>query len=101
MKHSLRTEHIELTDSDKEKLEDNLNRLEKHITMPYVTDVTISHDTHHTHGKVTRCIIIIQCGKKVYRTERSEDTVQDAIDSAASAMRSELASDHDKKKDHN
>ena len=101
MKHSLRTEHIELTDMDKEKLEDALNRLEKHVPMPYVTDVTISHDTHHTHGNVTRCVIIIEAGKKVYRVERSENTVKDAIDSAVSAIRSELASDHDKKKDHN
>lgn len=100
MKHSLRTEHIELTEADKEKLEDCLNRLEKHIEPPFVTDVTISHDTHHTHGNVIRCVIMIEHGKKIYRAERSENTVQNAIDEAYSALKSELASDHDKRKDH-
>lgn len=100
MKYSLRTEHIELSDQDREKLEDCLNRLEKHIEPPFVTDITIAHDTHHTHGSVVRCVIMIEHGKKVYRAERSEDTVQNAIDAAASAIKSELSSDHDRRKDH-
>lgn len=101
MKHSLRTEHIQLTDADHEKLEDSLERLEKYVEMPFVTDVTIAHDTHHTRGNVIRCVIVIESGKKVYRAERSEDTVQNAIDAAVSAIKSELSSDHDRKKEHN
>lgn len=100
MKYSLRTEHIELSNQDREKLEDCLNRLEKHIEPPFVTDVTIIHDTHHIHGSVIRCTIMIEHGKKIYRAERSEDTVQNAIDAAVSAIKSELSSDHDRRKDH-
>ena len=100
MKYSLRTEHIELTNQDREKLEDCLNRLEKHVEPPFVTDVTIIHDIHHVHGNVIRCIVMIEHGKKVYRAERSEDTVQNAIDAAVSAVKNELSDAHDRRKEH-
>jgi ribosomal subunit interface protein len=100
MKHSLRLEHITLSDTDREQLEEKLNRLEKHVMMPYVTDVTISHDTHHTSGDVIRCTILIEQGKKVFRAERSNSTVQNAIDASIAALKSELLSSHDRRKDH-
>lgn len=101
MKHSLRLENIEISDTDKEQLESKLNRLEKHVAIPYVTDVHIAHDTHHTKGNVIRCTIIIEQGKHVYRAERSAETVQNAIDEAISAVKSELLSSHDRRKEHN
>jgi ribosomal subunit interface protein len=101
MKHSLRLEHIELSDTDKELLESKLTKLEKHLLTPYVTDVTLSHDTHHTHGNVVRCTIVIEQGKYLYRAERSEETIQNAIDDAISAIQSELRSDHGRRKEHN
>ncbi len=101
MKHSLRLEHIEISDDDKEQLASKLERLEKHLQTPYVTDVTISHDTHHTHGNVVRCTIVIEQGKRLYRAQRSEETVQNAIDEALSAISSELRSDHERRKEHN
>ena len=100
MKYSLRTEHIELSQQNTEKLEQALQGLEKHVVPPFVTDVTIVHDTHHIHGSVVRCVIMIEQGKHVYRAERSEDSVHTAIDSAVSALKSELSSDHDRRKDH-
>lgn len=101
MKHSLRVEHIELSQSDKEQLESKLSRLEKHLVAPYVTDVTISHDTHHTKGDVISCTIIIEQGKHVFRAERNAETVQNAIDESLAAMQSELRSSHDRRKEHN
>lgn len=100
MKHSLRLEHITMSEIDKEQLESKLNTLEKHLETPYVTDVTISHDTHHTKGNVVRCTIIIEQGKHVYRAERSEETIQNAIDASLSAIQSELRSSHDRRKEH-
>lgn len=100
MKHSLRTEHIELSEIDKEQLDEKLNRLEKHLALPYVADVTISHDTHHTSGKVVRCTIIIEQGKHLFRAERSEDSVQNAIDASVAAIKSELLSSHERRKEH-
>ncbi|HLC49365.1 MAG TPA: HPF/RaiA family ribosome-associated protein [Candidatus Andersenbacteria bacterium] len=100
MKHSLRVEHIELSETDKEQLESKLGKLEKHLALPYVTDVTISHDTHHTHGNVVRCTIVIEQGKHLYRAERSAETVQNAIDESVSALQSELRSSHDRRKEH-
>ncbi len=101
MKHSLRLEHIEISDIDREQLESKLNRLEKHVAIPYITDVLIAHDTHHTNGNVVRCTIIIEQGKHVYRAERSESTVQNAIDKSIAAIKSELDSAHDRRKEHN
>jgi ribosomal subunit interface protein len=101
MKHSLRVEHIELSDTDREQLESKLDRLEKHVAIPYVTDVHISHDTHHTKGNVIHCTIVIEQGKHVYRAERGAETVQNAIDEAIAAIKSELLSSHDRRKEHN
>lgn len=101
MKHSLRLEHIEISDIDREQLEEKLSRLEKHLLPPYVTDVTISHDTHHTSGDVVRCTILIEQGKHVFRAERSRDSVQNAIDDSIGAIKSELLSSHDRRKEHN
>jgi len=100
MKHSLRLEHIELNEGDKEQLESKLTKLEKHLETPYVTDITISHDTHHIHGNVVRCTIVIEQGKHVYRAERSEETIQNAIDAAVSALQSELRTSHERRKEH-
>ncbi|HSX25287.1 MAG TPA: HPF/RaiA family ribosome-associated protein [Candidatus Andersenbacteria bacterium] len=100
MQYSLRTDHIELSQQDTEKLEQELQKLEKHVVPPFVTHITFIHDTHHVHGSVIRCIIIIEQGKHVYRAERSEDSVANAIDSAVTALKSELSSDHDRRKEH-
>ncbi len=100
MKYSLRSEHITISPMDEEMLTEKLNRLEKHVVTPFTTNVTIEHDTHHTKGNVVRCTIIIESGKKVFRAERSYDTVQNAIDAAISALKSELSSDHDRRKEH-
>ncbi len=101
MKHSLTLEHIEVSDLDREQLETKLDRLYKHILPPYEIDVLIAHDTHHTQGDVIRCRINIEQKGKVYHVERNKDTVQDAIDSVITALRSELLSSHDRRKKHN
>lgn len=101
MKHSLRLEHITLTDLDTQHLEDKLNRIEKHLTAPYTVDVTLMHDTHHAKGNVVTCTIIIEQGKEVFRAERAEATAENAIDSCIAAIKSSLLSSHDRRKEHN
>ncbi len=100
MKHSLRLEHITLTDLDTQHLEDKLNRIEKHLTAPYTVDVTLMHDTHHAKGNVVTCTIIIEQGKQVFRAERAQETVPTAIDACISALKSSLLSSHDRRKSH-
>ena len=100
MKHSLRLEHITLTDLDTAHLEDKLNRIEKHLAPPYTTSVTIMHDTHHTKGNVITCTIVIEQGKQVFRAERAHETVQSAIDACISALKSSLLSSHELRKSH-
>lgn len=101
MKYTLTLEHIEISDLDRQQLEEKLDRLYKHIVPPYGIDVLIAHDTHHTQGDVIRCRINIEQEGKVYHVERNENTVQDAIDSVIAALKSELLSSHDRRKEHN
>ena len=101
MKHSLTLEHIEVSDLDKEQLEAKLDRLYKHMLPPYEIDVLIAHDTHHNQGSVVRCRINIEQEGKVYHVERTEDTIQDAIDGVIAALKSELVASHDRRKEHN
>lgn len=100
MKHSLKLERIEISDMDRKQLEEKLDRLHKHLVSPYVIDVLIAHDSHHTQGDVNRCRINIEQEGKVYHAERSEGTVQDAIDSVIAVLKSELLSSHDRRKEH-
>lgn len=101
MKYSITLEHIEISDMDRQQLEEKLNRLHKHLVPPYKIDVLIAHDTHHTQGAVIRCRINIEQEGKVYHAERSEGSVQDSIDSVLSALKHELLASHNRRKEHN
>lgn len=101
MKYSITLHHIVLSDMDREQLEEKLNRLYKHLVPPYEIDVLLAHDTHHTQGDVIRCRINIEQEGKVYHAERSEGSVQDAIDSVINALKSELLVSHNRRKEHN
>lgn len=101
MKYSLTLRHIELSDLDRQQLEEKLNRLYKHLVPPYEIDVLLAHDTHHTQGDVIRCRVNIEQEGKVYHAERSEGSVQDSIDSVVNALKSELLASHDRRKEHN
>lgn len=98
MKYSLRTEHLELTDLDKEQLDKKIDRLTKHLVPPFMTDITISHDQHHRKGQVITCIINIGQGKKVFHAERSAESVQNALDLVLEALERELEKEHTKRK---
>lgn len=100
MKYSLTREHIEISDLDKQQLEEKLNRLHKHLVPPYDIDVLLAHDTHHTQGNVIRCRVNIEQEGKVYHGERSGDSIQDAIDSVIAVLKHELLSSHDRRKTH-
>lgn len=98
MKYNLRTEHLELSDLDHEQIDEKLDRLQKHLEPPFVIDVTLQHDTHHRHGAVVTCTINVEHGKKVFHAERSDNTVQNALDEAVNTLQKELGRAHDKDK---
>lgn len=101
MKHTLKLEHIEISEIDRQQLEEKLDRLYKHLVPPYEVDVLLAHDKHHTQGNVIRCRINIEQTGKVYHVERNEGSVQDAIDSVIGALKSELLASHSRRKEHN
>lgn len=101
MKYLLTLHHIEISDMDREQLEEKLDRLYKHLVPPYKIDVLIAHDTHHTQGDVIRCRMNIEQNGKIYHAERSEGSIQDAIDAVVNALKSELLAIHNRRKEHN
>jgi ribosomal subunit interface protein len=100
MKYSLRTEHITLSDLDREQLDKKLSRLNKHLLEHHMIDISILHDTHHQKGNTVTCVINIEQGKKVFHAERTHSTIQNALDEALAAVARELKKEHDKNKRH-
>lgn len=100
MQFNLSSKHIDLTDTDKELMQEKLNRIEKHLVPPFTVDVMCTHSTHHNKGDVVGCRINITQGKKVIHAERDAESVQDALDQCIEAIKSELLKLRDKEKDH-
>ena len=100
MKYALQVTHFELSDSDRELSDKKLLRALKLIEDPYVCDVRLIRDRHHTKGDIMTCRIVIKHKKQVFHAERTGETVQDALDGAVNAMIHELQKFRDKAKSH-
>lgn len=100
MKYNLTTQHITITEQDHELLDKKLNALLKHLVPPYVTDVLVKKDQHHSKGDIITCSIRIKHGQHVSHASRERDTVQNALDEAIEAIRRELKKIQDKDKRH-
>lgn len=96
MKYSLYTDKIELTDTDRQMLEEKLNRLEKHVNPPYTLDITVSHSTHHRTGDVITCKMNLENGKNVWHVEETGETIQNCIDQAIEALQQQVKKFHEK-----
>jgi ribosomal subunit interface protein len=99
MKYTLYKDNIELTELDETFLDKKLNRLEKHVPLPFSCHVSIRRDSHHRTGNVITCKMTIASGKKSFHAERSADTIQDCLDEVIKALSHELEREHDKNKD--
>lgn len=100
MKYNLSTEHLELSQMEKNQIDEKLERLERHLFPPFTTSVRFTHDTHHKSGQVITCTVNIKSGKKVFHAERTSQTVLDALDEVIGAIKNELEKEHSRKKDH-
>lgn len=99
MKYSLQTEHIDITEGDQALIDEKMDRIEKYVSVPFVADMRIVKDQHHTTGDVIMCKVNISQGKKVIHADRTAGTVQNAVDETINALQSELRREHDKKKE--
>ncbi len=99
MLYNLHCQHIELSDLERDELDKKINRLTRHVTLPYTLDVTLQHDTHHLKGDVITCRMNINQGKKVFHAERVGSTIADTVDEVLDALKSELEKAHDRHKD--
>lgn len=100
MKYSLRTHNITVTDMDLEQMEKKLETLKKHLTPPFVVDITCAREKLKTAPESITCSITIGQGKKVFHAERTEGTLQSALDKVINAIQKELGREHDKRKRH-
>ncbi|MBI1833870.1 MAG: ribosome-associated translation inhibitor RaiA [Candidatus Andersenbacteria bacterium] len=100
MKYSLRTHNLEVSDLDRQQMDEKLDRLEKHIQIPFVADVSLERHTLRSAGETVTCIIRVEQGKQLFRSERSDSSLQTALDEAIDAIQKELKKAHDKNKRH-
>lgn len=100
MNYSLSSDHIQISEVDKELIGKKIDRLEKYISEPYVLDVRIKHDTHHKEGRVVSCTMNLENGGNVFHAERSEGSVQDAVDRCIEAIKQNAQKEHGKRSDH-
>lgn len=85
---------------DRDLMEEKLNRLEKHLRPPFVVDVSLERHQHHGEGVTIQCIIRVEQGKKMFHADRSDESLQTALDMTMDAMQRELAKEHDRQKRH-
>jgi ribosomal subunit interface protein len=96
MKYSLSLKGIELSDRDRDLMEQKLNRLKKRVKPPFRADIVLSHDKRHRTGNVVNCTINFHHMGRIDHVERTADTAQDAIDECIRALKNEIMKKKDK-----
>ena len=96
MKYSLSLKGIELSEVDRNLLEQKLNGLKKRVKPPFRADIVLSHDKRHRSGSVIKCTINFHNMGRIDHVERTADTTQDAIDECISALKNEIMKKKDK-----
>lgn len=81
-------------------MDEKLNRLEKHIQIPFVVDVSLERHMLRSEGETITCIIRVEQGKQLFHAERNDSSLQTALDETIDAMQKELKKAHDKNKRH-
>lgn len=99
MQYTLSLQHITLSDTDEQLMNEKLDRLEKHLLPPFTSHVRFTRNTHHLKGDVVKCIVTINQGKEVFHAEREASNIQDALDEVISALNKNLGRAHSKRKD--
>jgi len=98
MNYSLTTKHIEVSDQEKQMIEEKLGRLKKYLEPPFSFDIVLQGDTHHRHGNVVSCRIkLVQAGK-THHVDRARETIQIALDDCIEALSKEVRRRKDRKK---
>ena len=96
MKYSLSLKGVEISDVDRNLLEQKLNRLKKRVKPPFRADIVLSHDKRHRTGSVVKCTINFHYMGTIAHVDRTADTAQDAIDESIRALKNEIMKKKDK-----
>jgi ribosomal subunit interface protein len=100
MQYTLSLVHIDLSDADRQEMDEKLDRMKRHLVPPFTMDVRLTRSVHHKTGDVVNAHVTIQMGGHVFHTERSAGNVIGAIDDVVGALKNELEKAHNKRKDH-
>lgn len=97
MHHNIKTTDFDMTPEVSKYLDDKLRTLEKFLDSDdesIVCDVEIGKTTeHHQSGKIFRAEINISMGKKMFRAEAEEESVNVAIDKVKDEITKQLKRD--------
>jgi ribosomal subunit interface protein len=96
MKYSLALKGIDLSDVDRNLMEQKLNRLKKRVKPPFRADIVLSHDKRHRTGNVVNCTINFHYMGTIAHVKRTANTAQDAIDESIGALKNEIMKKKDK-----
>lgn len=90
MRHNIKTTGFDMTPEVSQYLDDKLIALEKYVDKDDESikcDVEIGRTTeHHQSGKIFRAEINVSMGKKVFRAEAEEESMNAAIDTVRDEM---------------
>jgi len=100
MKFSFSVGKVDLSEMDKERLGQKLERLKKHLRPPYEVTVKVDRDTHHRKGEVMTCRVhIVMAGQqKAIYADKAGETLESACDEAIEVVERNLRQAHDKSK---
>lgn len=84
----IKTRSLELTDIEREHIEDKLAPLEREILgeTAYTCDVEIERSTHHLSGDVFRVELVFTIKGDVFHAEAMRDTLMNALDEVRADM---------------
>lgn len=98
MKYSLTTKNMQLTKADIKLLDKKLERLEKHLRVPFQTNLLLRHDQHHRTRDTITCIVNIKQKGSFFHAQRVGQSVQEALDEVVDALKNELVKNREKER---
>ena len=91
MKININHENIDLTDPIKDYVEEKIGGLEKYMDNFIVAEVLVGKTTnHHEKGKIFHCRVNLEYPGGMFRAERVEEDLYEAIDGCKDVLQREI-----------
>lgn len=97
MEISIRANHVDLTPSVTQYVEEKVGHLEKYINGAIETKVELERDRHHHSGNVFRAEVTMMIGGKMIRADATAEDMYAAIDLVVPKLKEQISKFKDKK----